>query len=109
MKEAQKKERRIIMTLRGVYSTKQVFLDRRELKPDRSLQEIKYSPDGFAWGNHGSGASQLALAVLLEYFDKEKAMRLHQKFKEDIVAHMFKDDFEFVFDLADWVKMKEGR
>lgn len=46
-----------------------------------------HSPDGFSWGYHGSGPSQLALALLADALeDDERAEQLYQTFKALVVA-----------------------
>jgi hypothetical protein len=48
-----------------------------------SLKVRSHSPSGFSWGYGGSGPAQLALAILLDYFegDAERAQRHYQTFK----------------------------
>lgn len=61
-----------------------------------SLKLVNHSPDGFNWGYSGSGPAQLALALLLDVLeDGDKAVRLHQLFKERVVANWCQ--------LEDWV------
>jgi len=47
-----------------------------------------HSPDGFNWGYGGSGAAQLALAILVDYFKKKKKKALinYQQFKWDFIS-----------------------
>lgn len=50
-----------------------------------------HSPTGFCWGYGGSGPAQLALAILAYHFRNEKggdqrAVRLHQDFKWQVIA-----------------------
>lgn len=49
---------------------------------------INHSPDGFEWGYHGSGPAQLALAILVDFFGRDvtSATRLHQLFKQKVIA-----------------------
>lgn len=62
-----------------------VTVDGAELPPRNDL--LNHSPDGFEWGYLGSGPAQLALAILAyELQDGERAIRLHQSFKERTVA-----------------------
>ncbi len=59
----------------------------RNLDPRPSQKAFNHSPDGFAWGYGGSGPAQLALAILLDMgLDEGDALRLHQEFKNDIIA-----------------------
>ena len=53
------------MEIRGDWDTKQVWIGGREVRPERSLRVRNHSPDGFSWGDGGSGPAQLALALLL--------------------------------------------
>ena len=53
----------------------------------------RHSPDGFAWGYHGSGPAQLALAVLAHATgDDELALHLYQEFKRQVIASLPQDD-----------------
>lgn len=51
------------------------------------LDLSNHSPTGYAWGYEGSGPAQLALAILCcELGDDAQAVRLHQRFKRDVIA-----------------------
>ncbi|WP_222847839.1 DUF6166 domain-containing protein [Haloferax sp. KTX1] len=57
------------------------------LTPDRSLEVVNHSPTGFEWGYAGSGPAQLALALLLDYYDDEAtARRYYMQFKAEVVS-----------------------
>jgi hypothetical protein len=66
----------------------QVYIDGYNLSPARSLALRNHSPDGFNWGYAGSGPSQLALALLLEFTDEETALKKYQNFKFDKIANL---------------------
>src|SRR5882724_6995595 len=52
-----------------------------------------HSPTGFAWGYAGSGPAQLALALLAEELqDDDMAMRLHQRFKDEVIARLSQEE-----------------
>lgn len=80
--------------LTGNWQTRRVFMDGRELLPERSQQIRNHSPDGFNWGYGGSGPSQLALAVLLELIEPEIAVSVYQDFKWTVIAGLPQADFE---------------
>ena len=64
-----------------------VTIDGWPLTPHRSLELRNHSPTGFAWGYHGSGPAQLALALLLETgLPKAWVERLYQPFKRQVIA-----------------------
>ena len=44
---------------------------------------VRHSPDGFAWGYHGSGPSELARCLLLDAVGDEAG---YQDFKREVVA-----------------------
>ena len=70
------------------------------------LDICNYSPDGFNWGYHGSGPSQLALAILAHATgDDEVAKRYHQRFKVSHVATQDPhEDFSLsITTIADWL------
>ena len=77
---------------------------------DKRLPECQnvynHSPDGFNWGYGGSGCSQLALAILVDYFENDTAMvlSLYQDFKWDFISK-FGDEWELTSDKIDsWVE-----
>lgn len=45
-----------------------------------------HSPDGFQWGYGGSGPAQLALAICCNVVGRERAERVYQTFKFNVVA-----------------------
>ena len=52
-----------------------------------SLEIADHSPDGFNWGDNGSGAAQLALGILYEVTgNAELARNCYQMFKWDHVS-----------------------
>lgn len=54
---------------------------------DPRLDLLDKSPSGLAWGYRGSGAAQLAFAILMDHLqDEERALGLFQDFKERVVA-----------------------
>jgi hypothetical protein len=57
-----------------------------ELKPRLDLRHHSMV-DGFAWGYSGTGAAQLALAILVEAAGETDAMRYYHDFKFDVVAN----------------------
>lgn len=64
-----------------------VYKNDQLLSPKPSQKLHNHSPDGFEWSYYGSGPAQLALALLLDVTGIEDiSLRLHQEFKEDIVA-----------------------
>lgn len=77
----------------GYVSDHSVYINEKQLKPDRSLKLRKHSPDGFSWGYGGSGAAQLSLAILLQFYDKVDALRFYNRFKWNVIAELeqFKD------------------
>lgn len=73
---------------------KTVFLNGRQLTPEKSQAIINHSPDGFNWGYGGSGPAQLALAVLLELHNEEFAVYNYMEFKNDIISNLGNTDFD---------------
>ncbi len=85
--------------IRGKWETGQVWIDDRELSPERSQAVVNHSPTGFSWGYGGSGPAclcgqaarrqaQLALALLLEITTKEMALLWYQDVKWQIIARL---------------------
>lgn len=75
------------------------------LGAQKSLKLRNHSPDGFNWGYGGSGPAQLALAILLELYGMEFALRNYQDFKFAVIGRLPGDsDFEIVFDRTDSIE-----
>ena len=93
--------------IKGIIATREVTIDSKKLNPARSQKIYNHSPDGFYWGYGGSGPAQLALAILLEFTDKDTAFRLHQGFKWDVIARLSnEEDFEIKIDVKKWIKTR---
>lgn len=93
----------------GSVETRKVFFGSKELDPAVSQKVYNHSPDGFAWGYSGSGAAQLALAILLECdVPKGSAVKWHQDFKMDVVAVLSGDEaFKLPKSIVDnWIEKR---
>ena len=84
--------------LKGNWKSRRVWLDNEELLPDDSQKVWNHSPDGFNWGYHGSGPSQLALAVMLELVGGAEAVSCYQDFKRRVIATLPQSDFDTEFE-----------
>jgi len=92
------------ITLKGVYGTRRIWIDGKELLPKKSQKLINHSPDGFNWGYAGSGPAQLALAILLKVSgDKKIALSNYQPFKQIVIARLPCRDFEEKIDVSAYV------
>lgn len=78
----------------GNKTTGYVHIGGVRLDPHKSVRLRNHSPDGFMWGYAGSGPSQLALALLLEFTDEKFALANYQDFKFDIIAPLPQTNFE---------------
>ncbi len=95
--------------IKGLMKTNQVFINEIELSPVESQKVYNHSPDGFNWGYGGSGPAQLALALLLHYTDRDKAVFLYQRFKWEVIAVLPQSDFEMDEAVVkDWIKDNSG-
>ena len=81
-----------------------VFIDGKELNPKESQKVYNHSPDGFNWGYGGSDPAQLALAIMLEFTDKQTALKLYQRFKWDIISILPQTNFSLKIDIKKWIK-----
>jgi Family of unknown function (DUF6166) len=69
------------------YNGCRVLVNNRRLPLRLDLRN--HSASGFEWGYEGSGPAQLAVAILADFLrDDDTALRLHQPFKRDIIAHL---------------------
>ena len=88
----------------GDIETREVHIDGKLLRPDKSQKIHNHSPDGFNWGYGGSGPAQLALAILLKYLPVDDAMDYYQAFKFSVVATWPQSDFEIRLNLREEIK-----
>ena len=84
-------------TLKGIASTREIWLDGIWLDPQPSQKYHDHSPDNFNWGYGGSGPAQLALAIMLEITGKADG---YQEFKWNVIAGLPQGkDIETTFEL----------
>ena len=82
-------------SIKGMASSRQVFINGAELTPAASQNLCNHSPDGFAWGYGGSGPAQLALAIALALVDDQTALLKYQELKAKFIVPLHQDkDFE---------------
>lgn len=63
------------------------------------LDLFNHSPTGFEWGYGGSGPAQLALSILADALhDDDLAVRLHHKFKFEVIAKLPHDSWQMTKD-----------
>ena len=98
-----KKTNFIISGKRGELNNK-LWVDGKELDPQRSQKIRNHSPDGFNWGYGGSGPAQAALAICLEIFPETwMAEALYQSFKFAFVSRWQQDQFQEEIDITDFL------
>ena len=85
------------------FCANEIIINDQSLEPGPSQKLRNHSPNGFSWGYAGSGPSQLALAILLKYTDKETALQYYQQFKFDTIAKWPQNDFTIQLDLQRWI------
>jgi len=95
------------MKIKGIYETRQTFVDGKELTADYSLSLRNHSPDGHSWGYSGSGCAQFALSLLLSCCATPTALKHYQALKNELIAKLPQNDFEVDFNLNEWVFTKE--
>ena len=63
--------------------------EHERLTPDRSLDLVRQSLSGFEWDDTGSGSTQLACGLLLDYYDDEAVASKHYiQFRDDVVSQL---------------------
>lgn len=97
--------------IEGILEDRSVFVDGELLDPRNSQKVYNHSPDGFSWGYGGSGPAQLALAILLRFYNRSTAIKYYQDFKMDYIANLPQSNFSINLDIKQWMlnKQKEAR
>lgn len=89
--------------------TLEVCVDGVVLDPSIS-KKIKYHSDQFCWGYHGSGPSQLALALLLKFgATNDEALIWYQDFKRDVIADKVDSNMNLELPMSvveDWLESR---
>jgi hypothetical protein len=81
-----------------------IWIDGKEVLPEKSFKLRYHSPTGFNWGYGGSGPAQTALAICLEIFpDQWMAEALYQSFKFSFVSKWREDEFTEEIDITDFL------
>lgn len=94
-----------IQGLQHIDKTVSVFVSGLQLYPDYSQKIDTISPTGFQWGYRGAGPSQLALALLLLFTDKDSALVMYKDLVKEFIASLPKDqNFDKEFDIPAWIK-----
>lgn len=82
------------INIKGFWETRSIYVNGKWLDPKPSQKVYNHSPDGFNWGYGGSGPAQLALAIMLTIYPKNRALECYQTFKWDEVSKWPPSDFE---------------
>jgi hypothetical protein len=78
---------------RRYYGGPLVFVDGGHLPLRLDLRN--HSPTGFDWGYDGSGPAQLALAILADYLQDDRAtLTFYQDFKRSVIANLPPGDWQ---------------
>ncbi len=82
----------------------------------KSLRHIsRHSPDGFQWGYGGSGPSDLALSIMVDFFEKQglsmfalkNAGTCYQDFKWEFIAGVQENRFVITGEqINKWIKKR---
>lgn len=82
--------------------TANILLDGRPLEQ----RLIKHSPTGLEFGYGGSGPADTALNMLALVVSPKEANRLHQRYKQEVVAHISQKNGGSikVEEILDWVR-----
>ena len=95
--------------IQGEWETREVYVAGGRLNPSESLAVAGHSAHGFGWGDGGSGAAQLALALLLRATDRASAIAHYQAFKWDVIARLPRTDFTLALStVRDWLASRSA-
>ena len=95
--------------VQGEWETREVYLPGRRLSPSESLAVARHSAHGFGWGDGGSGAAQIALALLLRATDRASAVAHYQALKWDVIARLPRADFTLALStVRDWLASRSA-
>ena len=59
------------------------------------FKQWRFTADGFEWGYDGTGPSQLAFAILADFFgDEYKALKSYKLFRDQVIAEISEDEWK---------------
>lgn len=94
-----------MVKIKGRAIDRAVFINGERIFPHASQNIINHSPEGFAWGYLGSGPSQLALGILLHFYQPDQAVFNYANLKHDLIAGLtMMEDFEVEIDIDKYGK-----
>ena len=93
-----------ILTLKGVWETKEVYLYGRPLEREKAAQVLEINPDEmqFEWGSTNQRAHRLAFSILYQFMPQQEASSYTKYFCKDFIAKLPENDFETEFNLEFW-------
>ena len=99
----------VLDLIQGEWETREIYLPGGRLNPSESLAVARHSAHGFGWGDGGSGAAQLALALLLRATDRASAIAHYKAFKWDVIARLPQADFTLALaSVRDWISSRSA-
>ena len=99
----------VLDLIQGEWETREIYLAGGRLNPSESLAVARHSAHGFGWGDCGSGAAQLALALLLRATDRTNAVAHFQAFKWEVIARLPQADFTLALvTVHDWLASRSA-
>lgn len=91
------------VVVKGIWETKQVFLNGQELSIDKSI-EVKCLSSMFGWGyNSYGGSRQLAVAVLNECVGETLAKKQYYNLSRKFFDSVTDKDFEIPIDIREFL------
>ena len=92
------------------WETREVFVAGGRLNTSESLEVARHSALGFGRGGDGSGAAQLALAVLLRTTDRASALAHYRAFKWEVISLLPQVDFTLAIStVRDWLASRSAQ
>ncbi len=84
--------------------------------PENLRHHNRHSPDGFEWGYGGSGPSDLALSILIDYFNRQGSETVitdanfhYQAFKWAFISGIKEDGWSITEDqIKEWLEGVRG-
>ena len=96
--------------IQGEWETREVYVASERLNRSDSLAVARHSAHGFGWGDGGSGAAELALALLLRATDKASAVAHYQAFKWEVIARLPRADVTLAIStIRDWLASRSAQ
>ncbi|SRR6056297_1720166 len=99
-----------VIKVRGIWKSKEIFINDKPLEIEKAVDAVGIDQNklSISWGEKERADQFLAFAILFQFMSIDDAEKYIDKFCEDFVSRLPKEDFNTEFGLLHWYNNKSG-